>query len=470
MFVFFAAFVSSAFLAATLFAAWRAVQTARTPQGAVGWVVFLLSAPYIALLCYLFLGHHRYRRYLVSRRKSARVMEIAQDFAAHFPPGLIPETSGLRAFEEIAALQATGGNHMHLLIDGDETFDALFAAIDGAERYVLAQFFIIHDDALGRAFQEKLIAAAQRGVKVRLLFDPIGSRSLPKSYLTALRDAGVETPAKRALNRRAGRFQINYRNHRKTLIVDGLRGFTGGLNVGDEYMGRNPAFGHWRDTFVALSGPIVTQLQLAFSEDWHWATDETLVRALHWDPVHNDSDMAGLVVSTGPADDIETGALFYLSVIVAARRRLWIASPYFVPDTDVLSALKQAAMRGVDVRVLVPEAIDHKLPWLAAHAVFDDCRAAGVQIWRYQTGFMHQKALVVDSAVAAIGTMNMDNRSFRLNFETMAMFFDENAANEVATMLEADFQNATLLTKDLADQPLWVRIGAPVSRLFAPLL
>ena len=457
-------------LLASLWASWRAIRTARTPQGAVGWVVFLLTAPYIALVLYLFLGHHRYRHYQVSRRESGRVIEAANDFSARFAPGPAPEGIRTEPFEKLAALGALRGNDMQLLVDGEATFEALFAAIDAAEHYILAQFYIIHDDEIGKAFAERLINAADRGVSVRLIYDPVGSHSLPEPYLQRLRDAGAHVPQRRQLSHRSGRLQINYRNHRKTLIVDGQTGFTGGLNVGDEYLGRDPKFGPWRDTFIRLEGPMVAELQLVFAEDWHWGTGETLISPLHWEPEPAEADMTGLILPAGPADEVETGTFFFLSAIVAAEKRIWIASPYFVPDTDVLSALKQAALRGVEVRVLVPDAIDHTLPWLAAFAAFDECRAVGVEIWRYKEGFLHEKVVLVDDRLAAVGSMNMDNRSFRLNFETMALLFDRRAAQALEDMLVADFARAEMMEKDLTQQSLKIRIGAPFARLFAPLL
>ncbi|WP_121061401.1 cardiolipin synthase [Chachezhania antarctica] len=469
----FALILSSVFtllFIASIFVAWRAVQRSRTPQGAVGWVVFLLAAPHIGLITYLFLGHHRYRHYLVSRRETQRVIEAAGAFAHLYAPAEPPEGIDTKPFETLAALGVTRGNDMRLLVDGHATFDALFAAIDAAEHYILAQFFIIHDDEIGKEFAEHLMAAAKRGVMVRLLYDPVGSHSLPDAYLDALRDAGAIVPQKKHLRKRAGRLQINYRNHRKTLIVDGRDGFTGGLNVGDEYLGRDPKFGPWRDTFVGFTGPMVQELQLVYAEDWHWATNDTLIQDLHWEPVLTDTDMTGLILPAGPADEMETGTLFCISAIVAAKKRLWIASPYFVPDTDVLSALKQAALRGVDVRVLIPDAIDHILPWLAAFATFDECREAGVQFWRYKEGFLHEKVVLVDDTMAAVGTMNADNRSYRLNFETMAVFFDPRAANAVEEMLIPDFARAEKLEKTLRQQNLKIRLGAPFARLFGPLL
>jgi cardiolipin synthase len=454
---------------AAVYCAWRAVTSARTPQGAAGWVVFLLSAPYMGVLLYLFLGHHRYRGYLVSRRSSEGVITAVHDFGhAHRPDS--PPRVDPAPFERIADLPAVRGNALVPLIDGKESFDAIFAAIDAARRYVLVQFFIVHDDELGRAFRDRLVAAAGRGVAVRFMADAVGSKSLPSSYLDALRQAGVTVADPRAGTRPRNRLQINYRNHRKTVVVDGHAGFTGGLNVGDEYMGRDPVFGPWRDTHLEMRGPIVSQLQLVFAEDWHWATGETLLEALEWAPAPANADVTALLVPTGPADRMETGALFFFAAIAAARERVWIASPYCVPDTDILTALKHAALAGRDVRLLVPEVIDHHIPWLAAFAYFDELREAGVQIWRYQPGFMHQKVVLVDDSLAAIGTANLDNRSFRLNFEAMVVGFDDKFAADVARFLEADFANATLAEKPLSQQSLRVRYGAPVARLFAPLL
>ncbi len=455
--------------AVAIFFAWRAIQTARTPQGAVGWSIFLITAPYLGVPFYLFLGHHKFRGYEIGRRISEEVMQgVATHGAAHRPaqrPEIDPTL-----FEKIGNLPAIAGNGIDLLIDGDATFDAIFAAIDAAHSYVLVQSYIVKDDATGRALSDHMIAAAKRGVAVRFMVDAVGSKDLPPTYFGRMRDAGVVCVDPKSTRGPKTRFQLNYRNHRKTVVVDGQVAFTGGLNFGDEYRGLDPRFGKWRDTHARLTGPVVSQLQLIFAEDWHWATNEILVYDLNFEAETDDRDMTAMIVATGPGDELESGALFFISCIAEAKRRVWIATPYFVPDIDVLSAIKLAALRGVDVRILVPEVIDHTMPWLAAFAFFDEVRAVGAKVLRYDDGFMHQKAVLVDDGLAAIGTTNMDNRSFRLNFEAMALFFDSRAARDVEAMFEADFARAFELTKDLAEQPLRVRVGAPLSRLFSPLL
>lgn len=454
--------------AAAALCAWRAISTSRTPQGAVGWVVFLMAAPYLGVPLYLLIGDRRFRRYAMARTDSAR---IASEFDGHMDGARPdpPPTPVAHAMERLAGLPVLGGNDIELLVDGDASFASIFASIDAARSYVLAQFYIIRDDATGRTFAAKLKAAAARGVRVCLLFDAVGCTRLPRSYVSDLAAAGINVVNPDEIRGPKSRLAINFRNHRKTVIVDGQVGYTGGINVGDEYMGLDPTFGPWRDTCARLTGPVVAQLQRVFLEDWHWATTE-LPGELDWHPEPAAADMPALVLASGPGEHTETGAMFFLTAINAAQRRLWIASPYFVPDTDVLSALKQAALRGVEVRLLVPEQADHWLTWLAAFAYFDEVVDSGVEIWRYGEGFMHQKAVLVDDDLVAVGTTNLDNRSFRLNFEAMVLVFDRRAARAAAGMLEADFVRSTRLRRRLSAQPMAIRIGAPIARLFSPLL
>lgn len=433
-------------------------------------MVFLVSAPIFAVPLYLFLGHHRFHGYRIARQQSERVVEGIKTFADYSRPDPTTMSVNPRPFEFLAHLPVSSGNGAQLLIDGQATFDAIFAAIDEAKSYILIQFYIVRDDALGRKLQTKLIEAAKRGVHVRFMIDAVGSYGLPSTYLDIMRDAGIDVADPRRQRGPKFRFQLNYRNHRKTVVIDGETGFIGGHNVGVEYLGEDPHFGHWRDTHIKMTGHIVRQLQLIFTEDWHWARDEDLIDDLDWAGSEAEQDMNALLVATGPGDETETGAMMFFSAIAEAKERLWIASPYFVPDIDVMTALQHAAMRGVDVRILVPDIIDHRLPWLAAFAYFDEIRDCGVRVFRYTDGFMHQKVLVVDDTLAAVGTTNLDNRSFRLNFEAMALFFDARAALAVDHMLRADFEASYELTRSLAQQPAHIRFGAPLARLFAPIL
>jgi cardiolipin synthase A/B len=460
-------------IVAVLFAL-RAVKTARTPQGSVGWVVFLFAAPHIAVPIYLFLGHKRYPGYIAARREMHREIASLRALAAEHAPrraGATAEEMGGRvaAFERLSGVPVSSGNAVRLLIDGQEAFAALFDAIDAAQNYVLMQFYTIADDALGRRMAEHLIARAKAGVRVLVLYDALGSNGLPRRYLERLRSGGVDIRNFHAIRHARNRLQVNFRNHRKIVVVDGEVAFTGGMNLADAYLGRDPDYGAWRDTMVRVEGPVVAQLQFIFAEDWRWSSGDRL--DLDWAPRTAHEDINALVVAPGPADELETGALYFVNAIGAARRRIWIASPYFVPDIDILTALKLAALRGVEVRVLVPEVRDNWLVWLAAFAHFDEVRHAGVEIWRYRDGFMHQKVLLVDDDIASVGSVNLDNRSCRLNFEVTMMVFDAGFIAKVEAMLTRDFAQAVRLTVDLPEQPSFLlRNAAPMARLFAPIL
>ncbi|WP_116131512.1 cardiolipin synthase [Tropicimonas sp. IMCC34043] len=450
--------------------AYRAVARARTPQGSIAWILFLILTPVLAVPAFLVLGHFNYPGYVIARRDSAEAIAEMDVIGRHCPAKGDGGPFGLSAFEGLARLPVVSGNTIDLLIDGETILDALCRGIDAAESYVLSQFYILRDDETGRIFADSLKAAVTRGVSVRLLYDSVGCAGLSQRYLDDLKAGGVEVVDANRIYGPKNRLQMNFRNHRKSVIVDGREAYTGGMNIGDEYRGLVAKYGDWRDTFCRLRGPAVQQLQLVFLEDWHWATKTRPSGGLNWEVSPTEGAADALVLASGPGDPMETGSLYFCACITRARKRLWIASPYFVPDIDILSALKIAALRGVDVRILVPEIIDHKVTWLAAFAYFDEVRAAGVQIWRYTPGFLHQKIVLVDDELASIGTTNMDNRSCRLNFEQTVLVFDKAVAAEVARMLEDDFTRAYLLETDLSGQPWSRRVGAPFARLLAPIL
>jgi len=300
-----------------------------------------------------------------------------------------------------------------------------------------------------------------------VLFDGVGSHDLPRHYVETLRAGGVAIHPF-ATRRWRNRFQLNFRNHRKIVVVDGARAFVGGLNVGDEYLGLKPPLAPWRDTHLELQGPVVTDLQQLFAEDWQWITGAP--PPLLASPP-GDGNASVLVVASGPADLQETCSLFFTAAINAASERIWLSTPYFVPDHAVLAALRLAVLRGVDVRVLIPARPDHHTVFLASTLHAHHALRAGIRMFRYQPGFLHQKALLIDHDSAAIGSMNLDSRSFRLNFEVTALVVDRAFAAEVGAMLEADFaRSLPVEEREYDDAPYLRRVAMHVARLFDPLL
>ncbi len=460
---------------AGLVAAVVALLNARTPQGAIAWSLFLLMFPLLALPVYLVFGERRFVGYVRARRAGRQPLQaLAQAVAERHLPALQATFSGrerdLAVFEALAAMPFTRGNRGRLLVDGEATFEAIFAGIEGAREYLLVQFYIVHDDAIGRELQQRLIARAREGVRVLFMYDAIGSFDLPQAYLDRLREAGVAVqPFHGRTRRHPRRYQLNFRNHRKIVVADGLRAWVGGHNVGDEYLGRDPELSPWRDTHVEVHGPAALGVQLAFLEDWHSMTGD--IPPLAWEVAEQSADQRVLVLPSGPADDVETCGLMFTEIIHMARRRLWIVSPYFVPDDTVISALQVAALRGVDVRLMIPEKADHRLVHMAGFAYLEDTLPLGIRIFRYREGFLHQKVFLLDDSLAGIGTANLDNRSFRLNFEITLLFADAAFVRDTEAMLEADFARCRELTLDeYASQPWTFRLGARIARLFGPVL
>ncbi|MFC5526855.1 cardiolipin synthase [Rhodanobacter ginsengisoli] len=446
-----------------MFAAMHAVTHTRTPQGAIGWALGLLLLPYVTLLPYLYLGSSRFLGYHPGH---AVAPPRAQPEVS---PGAAPIAPACARFSAIGALQGRpfrSGHRLRLLIDGEAAFRVMLAAMAAAEHCLLVQFFIIHDDVLGRRLQQVLLQRAAAGVRVCVLFDGVGSHALPQHYIDTLRAGGVAIH-RFATHRWRNRFQLNFRNHRKIVVVDGKRAFIGGLNVGDEYLGLKPPLAPWRDTQLELRGPAVADLQQLFADDWRWITGE-LPPLL---PSPADGDASALVVASGPADPLETGSLFFTAAIHAARERVWLSTPYFVPDNAVRSALQLAVLRGVDVRVLIPARPDHRTVFLASTLHAHHAVRAGIRVFRYQPGFLHQKALLIDRDSAAIGSMNLDSRSFRLNFEVTALVVDTAFAGAVETMLGEDFSRSLAVTEaEYRDAPYLRRVAMHVARLFDPLL
>ncbi len=450
----------------------HALMHVRTSQGTIAWVISLLTVPFLAIPMYWLLGRTRFSRHVGGRRETDdQLGKLAESMHArlrHCEVDIPDDDAFERAARLLGGLPFTRGNELELLIDGDQTFERIFEAIRGAKEYLCVNFFIVKNDKLGMLFQEALIERARAGVKVYFLFDEIGSHKLPKKYLKAMMDSGIECHSFGINRYWWSRLQLNFRNHRKIVVSDGKTAFVGGLNVGDEYLGRDQRFGGWRDTHLKMRGPVVQAVQLVFLEDWYWACNR--VPELHWDTRPEPADQIAAIIPTGPADPADSWQLVVAEAANSSRLRLWIASPYFVPDEGVLTALQAAAIRGVDVRILIPERADHLLVWLSAFSYYESSIPYGINLLRYHNGFLHQKVMLVDERLAAVGTANLDNRSFRLNFEITAFSTDRKFVGEVTAMLEKDFTHATAAkVEDITGKPFLFRAACRAARLFAPV-
>jgi len=490
-----------------ILAAIHAVMQVRTAQGAVAWLIALVTIPFLALPLYAIFGRRRFMGYVSARRARDAAIEHYNVRPDPSEPGPFnSESSGndarFNGFEKLAGTPFLNANGCRLLVNGQDTFDAIFAALREAGSYVLIQFYIVRDDDLGQQLKQHLLDCLSRNVRVYLLYDAVGSSQLSSDYGAELRAAGAQVQSFSSTTRRVRRLQINFRNHRKIVVVDGHTTFVGGHNVGNEYLGLDQHLSPWRDTHVQVHGSVAAATQIPFAEDWFWSTGE--LPLLDWGPASGadksasgtdksapadkslsgadksapaDKSLSGadalkaLSLPSGPADDVEVGCLMFVHAINAATRRLWIVSPYFVPNGSIIDALMLAALRDVDVRILLPGITDNRLAQLAGRAYLQELIPSGIRIFRYTGGFLHQKVMLIDGDLATVGTANLDNRSMRLNFELTLVFAGNAFARKIEHMLIDDFAAATEVdAPSVANESWWVRAASRGARLLAPVL
>jgi len=468
-----AGIVAAFYLAGIILAVEAAMKT-RTAQGAVAWSVSLVSFPFVAVPAYLVFGRSKFEGMAEAFEDRRDEFErLLADIRHQMEPWEIQPAdapSWHNAISQLSRMPLTRGNRADLLINGDATFDSILAGVAEAEEYILFQFYMFHDDGLGRRVKDALSERARAGVRVYVLYDEIGSGGLPTTYVDELRAAGVEVSSFKPTQGSRNRFQLNFRNHRKMVVVDGKVAWVGGHNVGDEYLGLDPDFSPWRDTHVRLEGPVVQQLQMTILGDWYWATRET--PEVEWMPKEApEHDMEAMIFPFGPTGEFETASLFFITALNAAKERIWLSAPYFVPDAAVMKALQLAALRGVDVRIITTGKPDSWPVYLAAFHYIEKLAGLDIKFYAYKPGFLHEKVMLVDDSLSTVGTPNFDNRSFRLNFEVTAVILDEKFAREMESMFEADFAHAeTIDPGKLKDEPFWWRVGVKLSRLAAPVL
>lgn len=451
-----------------------AVRDARTPQGAIAWAISLIMFPVLVLPLYWIFGRSKFNGYVDAMRAGEeRFRELVSD--SHNIPAIkrLSERRSPHAprcsFETLADIPFMGGNDLELLINGNDTFDAICKEIEKAEQYVLIQFFIVRGDGLGNRIKDVLIQKAREGVRVNFLYDEMGCRTTPESYWEEMREAGVEAHPFQTRRGRGNRFQLNFRNHRKIVVVDGETAFVGGHNIGDEYLGITKKFKGWRDTHMRITGPAVLGIRVSFAMDWYWATR----KLIQLDPTipQRAGNADVLALASGPADTLESCSLMFIRAINSAQKRFWIASPYFVPDSGVAKALQLAAMRGVDVRIMLPRKADHLLVYLAGFACLNELQSPGIRVYRYDEGFLHQKVFLVDDQLAGVGTANLDNRSFRLNFEITMLVENKEFCQQVEDMFETDFLNCIETgTNEYHDKNVAYQTVIKFARLFSPIL
>lgn len=458
----------------------------RNPKAVWAWLLLLYFIPVLGFVLYLALGQnfHKERMFKMKeiegelkyavRRQEESICEETLKFGDEKLERF--KTLMLYNLNEGEAV-LTDNNDVRIYTDGAEKFRALVEEMKNARNYIHIQYYIIRDDEVWQEIEKVLIQKARAGVEVRILFDSMGCRGrkgFGKEIRKRLMKEGIETaeffPAM------FGKLQLrmNYRNHRKIVVIDGRIGFVGGFNVGREYLGRSQKFGYWRDTHICVEGAAVTSLAVRFVLDWNYAAQENLFtrdRLFAIPSYERQGQNLIQIVSSGP--DLGSPAIRdnYLRLIHIAQKSIYIQTPYFIPDEAIRSALMIAARSGIDVRIMIPCKPDHLFVYWATYSYIGEMVEAGARCYTYDNGFLHTKCLCVDSLVSCVGTANMDIRSFQLNFEVNAVIYNEETTERLMEAFERDMKESTLISKkEYEERKFLIRVKEQFCRLLSPVL
>lgn len=440
----------------------------------------LFIFPVIGFIMYYFLAKEYSQRRKVRRRGHRHMMDIRFAGLKHAASDIDFEEERLdhwrhepRLFallSNIPASKITRLNEVEVLTNAQTAYPSMLEAMEKAVHHIHFEFYTMRSDKIGRQFQEVLIRKAREGVTVRCIFDGIGSYQLENRFVQELKRAGCEVyfflPGLIAFFDK----RINYRNHRKIIVVDGTTGFLGGINIGDEYLGGNPKLGFWRDTHLRLVGDSVFSLQQNFITDWYFVSNERLTDTGLF-PEHTcETRKPVQIISSGPDEHWDAVLESYFAGITAAKKRIYLTTPYFIPDESIVMGLKTAAVSGVDVRIIFPEKADSRVVHYASLSYLEELLQAGVRFYAYRKGFIHAKTMLIDDLLATVGTANMDMRSFYSNFEMNAVLFDKETLMKLESDFLQDLKECTEVELEKFElRSRWQKGKEIMGRLLAPL-
>ncbi|WP_330677264.1 cardiolipin synthase [Paeniclostridium hominis] len=455
----------------------------RSIDSTVAWILILTIVPAAGFVLYIVFGRrmNKYNMFKLKKEEDEKLksrMLDSSDFLQYsekFEPSIVEHKDMIYSLATLNSSPYTTNNKVSIYTDGNEFFDELKLQLKKAKKYIHIEFYIFKDDEIGNEILDILINKISEGVEVRLLYDTVGSRLLSEKGIHRFKKAGGKIGAFFPSFLKIINFNLNYRNHRKIVVIDGEVGFVGGFNVGDEYLGKDPKFGYWRDTHTKIIGSAVNDLNLRFMMDWRYTTREDInfTKYLN-DDINPYNGITGIqIVSSGPdlseIDEIKYG---YLKMIQKSRKYIYIQSPYLILDSSLLDALKIACLSGVDVRIMIPSKPDHPFVYWASYSYAGELLKFGAKIYTYdKNAFLHSKTVVMDDSICSIGTANMDIRSFELNFEVNAFMYCPDIAIKQKEIFEADIERCIQVTQEMYDnRPQIIKFKESISRLLSPVL
>ena len=444
----------------------------RNPVKSLAWVTAMLFLPVVGMVLYAFFGRNLKNKHLITRKNKLRLRKVEHFRLIDERTLPLSEASRqqIRLARSLTGAAYFPGNHIEIITDGRDKFDRLKRDIMSAHSYIHMQYYIFEDDRLGHEIKDCLVAKARQGVRVRVIYDHVGSFPMKKSFIREMTDAGVEVQPFLRVTFPQFATRINWRNHRKITVIDGAVGYIGGMNIADRYT-EGVSFGCWRDTHLRITGPALSAMQYSFAIDWNFTTEQLLEERTQQCEVA-DSDDAGIqLVTSGPNRPWSNIALLFLKAISNARKRIYIQTPYFLPTESLLRALQAAALAKVDVRVMIPRRCDSVMLRRASYSYVGECLRAGIKIYLYDKGMLHAKTVIVDDEMSSTGSTNFDFRSFEHNFECNAFIYSRDFNARMAEIFERDLTDCTRINPTAwRHRPAIERYKESLVRLLSPIL
>ena len=465
--------VSSLFLVAVVGTIIVVVLDNRNPVKTLAWVLVLVFLPVIGLVLYFFFGQDTRKERLISKKGFKRLTKYPMmefQMQESFKATEERQHQLIRFFQKVNCALPFEGNSIKVYQDGYSMLQGLLAAIKSAQHHVHVEFYIFDDDAVGRLVKDALMDKVREGVEARVLYDDVGCWKTPYRFFDEMREAGVEVRGFLKVRFPRLTSKVNYRNHRKLVVVDGQVGFVGGMNLGNRYL-KGVKWGNWKDIMMQIKGKAVYGLQTTFLTDWYATDHSFLTSSVYFPEIDKHGDALVQIVTSDPVGewyDIMQGLLV---AITSSQKYLYIQTPYLLPTESILWALKTVALAGVDVRIMIPKMTDTRWIHWGSMSYLDELMEAGIKIYMYQKGFLHSKLIVCDDCLSTVGSTNMDFRSFEHNFEVNAFMYDSGTALRMKEIFLVDQKDAELLQlKEWRMRPWYQKVGESVIRLFAPLL
>ncbi len=444
----------------------------RNPIKTMAWVLAVVFLPFVGIIWYAFFGQDTTKKHLISKRMYSKLKKRPLDEMETPVEITVPgeHVSLVNLLKNMDYTPLLGGNNVKLYTNAKDKFEQLFVDIEQAKNHIHVEYYVFMDDEIGCRFQDVLVRKAREGVEVRIIYDSFGSRKATKKFFEEFRMAGIETEPFLKLTWSALTSRLNYRNHRKMVVIDGRIGYIGGMNVADRYI-KGFDWGHWRDTHARIEGKGVQGLQSVFLIDWYFVSQTLITSRKYFPMLDNFGKIPLQIVNSGPLSVENEISYGITQAIYEARESIYIQTPYFLPPETMVHALQAAALRGVDVRLMLSEQSDVVFAQLASRSYFKEMLHAGVKIYQYRKGFLHSKMMVFDHSLTLIGSANFDSRSFDQNFEVEAFIYDNELAQQADDIFIEDQRLCEQISlREWLKRPLSKRFLESLLRLFSPLL